>query len=247
MAPKNIIIVPYRDREKHKNMFLEQMVHNFRHLEDYKIYFAHQDDERPFNRGAMKNLGFLITKRMYPNDYKDITYIFHDVDCWHRQPGAIHYLCEKGKVSHFYGYEFALGGMFSIKGEDFEKTGGFPNFWGWGLEDNVIYERCKKVGLEIDRSCFFKIENREIARPFDGFKRVISKKDSYVYKYESPDSFYDIRNVSYKVIDNMINITTFNVKMNENQQEYEEFDIRKGNKLQVPKFRRKAWNFQFNN
>ena len=82
MVPNLIFIVPYRDREEHKHFFTTYMKHI---LEDYKpenyeIYFSHQCDTRSFNRGAVKNIGFLAMKEKYPNEYKNITFVFHDVD-----------------------------------------------------------------------------------------------------------------------------------------------------------------------
>ena len=71
-----IFIVPYRDRENDKAKFLER----FRHRDDFEIFFVHQRDVRPFNRGAMKNIGFLAIKERYPETYRDATFVFHDVD-----------------------------------------------------------------------------------------------------------------------------------------------------------------------
>ena len=83
MVPNKIFIVPYRHREKQKAEFLKHMREKILVDEptgSYEIYFAQQCDERPFNRGAMKNIGFIAMKYKYPADYKQITFIFHDVD-----------------------------------------------------------------------------------------------------------------------------------------------------------------------
>ena len=242
--PTRVFIVPYRDRANHKAEFLKNMKILLEDLTDpYEIYFAHQCDSRPFNRGAMKNLGFIAIKNKYPNNYKDITFIFNDVDTYPCDKGLIDYITTAGKVKHYYGYNFALGGIFSIKGADFEKTKGFPNFWGWGLEDNIMNDRCVSAGLTIDRSCFYEIRDERINRPFDGFLRTISKRDANVYKYETPDNINDLINIKYTTQNEFINITNFECKMKHNEQVYYTYDIRHGNKILIDnKYKRRVWN-----
>lgn len=245
MIPKKIFIIPYRNRENQKAEFLKHMQENILIDEPagtYEIYFAHQCDERPFNRGAMKNIGFIAMTRKYPQNYKQITFIFHDVDTMPANKDLINYDTCPGVVKHFYGYEFALGGMFAIKGGDFERTLGFPNFWGWGLEDNMIQDRCLKIGLKIDRSQFYHMRDERIIRAFDGFERLISKRDAVVYKHETPDNYLCLRNVCWQLHEEFINIVKFECNMDHLKQEYTTYDIRKGNKLVVPPgYNRRIW------
>lgn len=246
--PNKIFIIPYRNRQNQKQAFITQMTNVILVDEpagSYEFYFAHQCDKRPFNRGAMKNIGFLTMKFKYPRDYKNITFIFHDVDTFPSMKGMIDYNTTNGVVKHYYGYKFALGGMFSIKGADFEKCLGFPNFWGWGLEDNVIQDRCVKVGLFIDRTQFYNMLDPKIIRVFDGYDRVISKRDTVVYKHERPDDFLAISGVKWKIENEFINIFHFDCGMDPDKQEYAKHDIRNGNKLLIPKgFNRRVWGFK---
>ena len=247
-VPSRVFIVPYRDREKDKVSFLQNITTL---LEDdptpYEIYFAHQYDARPFNRGAMKNIGFLAVKDKYPDAYREMTFIFHDVDTWPSEKGLIDYNTTPGVVKHYYGFKFALGGIFAIKGADFERTKGFPNFWGWGIEDNVMNDRCLAIGLTIDRSCFYDITDLKIVRSFDGFSRIISKKDSLVYKTSTPDDILSLKDVKWRLYNStekifLINIYRFECTMNYKDQIYQPIDIRVTKKLIVPKstqFRRK--------
>ena len=240
--PKRIFIVPYRNREIHKVMFLKHMTNYLKDSNDWVIYFAHQCDKRPFNRGAMKNIGFLAMKDKYPHHYKDITFIFNDIDSYPRIDGMVPYTTKRGVVAHYYGTTFALGGLFAIKGIDFEKTGGFPNFWGWGMEDNLIYERCLANGLHVDRSCFYPMHDNRIVRLFDGFNRIYSQREVSIYKSEKPDTINDIKNLKYDIQGEFINIDNFTTSEDWTVIDYKNRDIRKGRTLKVEKgFLRKNW------
>jgi hypothetical protein len=125
----------------------------------------------------MKNIGFIAMKEKYPDNYKNITFIFNDVDTL-PFTSILNYQTEEGTVKHFYGFEEALGGIVSIKGSDFEKINGYPNFWGWGMEDACLQKRCNRHDIQIDRSQFYPIGSPEILQLFDGVSRLISKKDN---------------------------------------------------------------------
>jgi len=177
MIPNLVFIVPYRDRKPQKKVF-ECVMSDILKGENYKIFFIHQNDKRPFNRGAIKNLGFLYIKNIYPKDYKNITIVFHDIDFLPYYKNQFDYNTNDGVIKHFFGYKNTLGGMVSIKACDFEKINGFPNIWTWGLEDNILQKRCKKAGFKIDRSNFLhggKDEDKIITL-WHGWDRLINKK-----------------------------------------------------------------------
>ena len=69
-------------------------------------------------------------------------------------------------------------GIFSIRGADFEKINGFPNFWSWCGEDNYILKRVEMCGLYLDRSNFFNILDRNILQMCDGVKKIICRKEA---------------------------------------------------------------------
>ena len=244
IIPKKVFIVPYRNRIQHKFFFSNYMTNTILAGDnDYEIYFSHQCDARSFNRGATKNIGFLAIKQKYPNHYKDITFIFNDVDTMPFDK-IFTYDTVHGIVKHYYGFEYALGGIVAIKGADFEATNGYPNFWGWGMEDNVLQKRCERIGLIIDRTEFFKIGSPEILQLFDGVARLINRKDPWRAEHDNNvDGLRTIHNLAFTIdaestnpLDNVhtvnsnkiqiINISTFMTGVRFEHDNYYQYDIR---------------------
>lgn len=243
IIPKRIFIVPYRNRVQHKFFFCKYMSFLLEDKNDYEIFFSHQCDARTFNRGAIKNIGFIAARNKYPEHYKDITFIFNDVDTIPFNK-IFDYETTHGVVKHYYGFKYALGGIVVMKGADFERTNGFPCFWGWGMEDNVLQKRCERLGIQIDRSVFYKIGSPEILQLFDGISRIISKKDPWRGEYdngvdglrtisqlkytideksENPnDNIFMVHNDKIKVI----NVQTFLTHIPFGTEEYYQYDLR---------------------
>jgi hypothetical protein len=131
-----------------------------------------------------------------------------------------------------------------MKGADFEKTNGFPCFWGWGMEDNALQKRCDAVGLRIDRSVFYNIGSPEILQLFDGISRIISKKDPWRGENDNGvDGLRTITQLKYTIDeksenpnDNMftvhndkimfVNVSTFLTHIPFGSEEYYNYDLR---------------------
>lgn len=181
-VPKIVFIVPYRNRPQHQAFFLKyfkkSILDESKWKDDYEIYFSHQCDNRTFNRGAMKNIGFLAIKEKYPHDYLTMTMVFNDVDTVPFDD-IFDYKTSSKVVKHFYGFKYTLGGIVSFQGADFEAVNGFPNYWGWGMEDNVIQKRCEGRNLTIDRSNWFPIGHSNVLQLFEGINRIINRHDPW--------------------------------------------------------------------
>ena len=203
--------------------------------EEYLILYSHQMDQRSFNRGAMKNIGFLYIKSRYPNDYQNITFVFNDVDTMPYSKNLLNYETVPGVVKHFYGYTFTLGGIVSIRGSDIEKTNGYPNYWSWGYEDNAFQVRVNKAGLTIDRSQFYPILDKNILQLKDGITRIVNRGefDRYVNELQyqnNVDGLNTLSNVLYKYDDNtgFLNIGAFLTPIQENPELNKVHDMREG-------------------
>lgn len=213
IVPNLIFIIPYRDREHDKVLFLEKMVpllqDNISYV--YKFLFIHQSDSREFNRGAMKNIGFLVVKDMYPFHYHDITLCFNDIDTYPKDKTIItNYLTSRGIVKHFYGYTFALHSIFCITGYDFERVNGLPNYWSWGYEDNMMYERVVANNIYVDRSLFYPIGDSNIIQYSNTAIRIINEMEYRRFLQKNPEGIHSIHNLRYYMTDDiMVHVVSF--------------------------------------
>lgn len=170
--PTHIIILPYRDRPTELNEFNRVMPEYFnqdiceRQGGRWEIWYIEQSDAKLFNRGALLNIGALeaqrrffgtstITNLINYETLNQITLVFHDVDITIHEPGIIKYECQPGEVRHPYG-EFdprkgpMLGCFCIMRLGDFLRVGGFPNYYGWGLEDVALGHRCLAKQIQIN-------------------------------------------------------------------------------------------------
>ena len=78
---RNIVLIPYRNREKHLEYFLKHSAPKLKaKLDNFELLIIEQSaDNKLFNRGKLLNVGF-----DYCNDDEQEIYFFHhDVDITH--------------------------------------------------------------------------------------------------------------------------------------------------------------------
>ena len=225
-------------------IFMKYLMEDY-DVSDYDIIFSNQIENTTFNRGAMKNIAFLYIKEKYPKDYKNIIFIFNDIDTLPYTKNLLDYNISKGEIKHYYGYKFALGGIFSITGEDFEKINGFPNYWGWGFEDNVMNKRAIQHKININRNTFYPIRSMEILHFFDEINKQMDRNTlntQFIKGYQEEDGLKTIRDLNYKMNQEtkMLDVFHFKSKYNHNQIKPFLHNITTGNKFVNPENRRSS-------
>ena len=142
-----IVIVPERDRGAQ----LEKLVPQLRRRGVDRVVVCSQPVGAPFNRGLVKNVGFLMA-RPAPAD----VVVFHDADLLPGPafPATYPALCQ-GSIAHLYGHRHCLGGIVATHPDTFLSLNGFCNSqWAWGGEDRWLQRSAEAVGVRIDRSTF---------------------------------------------------------------------------------------------
>ena len=232
IIPKIVFIVPYRDREQQQQLFASQMkivMADYNEM-NYKICYIHQCDTRNFNRGAMKNIGFLFVKEKYPNNYKEITLVFNDVDTMPIAKNLLPYETKYNNVKHFYGFTNTLGGIVSILAGDFEKVNGFPNYWSWGYEDNLFLNRILVEKMNVDRDVFYSHKDPIIQQFSDSSERIINKIEYEKYKRQLDDGINKLANVKYEYNDKtgFVDVVSFDTYYKHDATQDKIYDLKQG-------------------
>ncbi|KAK5969584.1 N-acetyllactosaminide 3-alpha-galactosyltransferase, partial [Trichostrongylus colubriformis] len=156
--PEVAVIIPYRDRESHLPVLLNNM-HSFltKQRLDYAIIVVEQVANQTFNRAKLFNVGYVEAKKLY--DWE--CYVFHDVDLLPENDRNLH-TCPTKNPRHLavavdkFHYKLLYAKMFgtstAFTRTQFEKVNGFSNwYWGWGGEDDDMYTRVNLAGYKVDR------------------------------------------------------------------------------------------------
>ncbi|KAJ3588306.1 hypothetical protein NHX12_011899, partial [Muraenolepis orangiensis] len=142
---KVAIIIPFRNRGEHLKFWLFYLHPILQRQQlDYGIYVINQGGTESFNRAKLLNVGY--TEALKDHDYG--CFVFSDVDlipmddrntyaCFD-QPR--HLSVSIDKFGFRLPYYQIFGGASSMSKEQFLKINGFSNnYWGWGGEDDDIY------------------------------------------------------------------------------------------------------------
>ncbi|XP_044766727.1 beta-1,4-galactosyltransferase 6 isoform X2 [Coccinella septempunctata] len=140
------IIIPYRRREEQLRIFLN-FIHHFLQKQKihYKIYVVDQDNDLPFNRAKLLNIG---AKVAMTDGFPCL--ILHDLDLIPLNYGNIygcsniprHMSCSLDSFRYNLPYLTLFGGAAAILSEQYKRINGMSNlFEGWGGEDDDFYNQ----------------------------------------------------------------------------------------------------------
>jgi hypothetical protein len=170
------ICVPFRARGKHA-FRKEQLSRFIKHIQNYmktihpsiryRIVIIEQDNNEPFNRGFLLNIGFVECEKR-TNCYIKY-YIHHNCDLFpvglffetslrgsdphpNDEPVFLDYSYPGPGVRDHFGYTCGLGGICIINRNAFKLINGFPNnCLCWSTEDEIIKQRCERFNIKINR------------------------------------------------------------------------------------------------
>ncbi|KAL3936564.1 MAG: hypothetical protein SGBAC_008149 [Bacillariaceae sp.] len=220
MVHYHAIVVPYRNREYHLHEFQKRLYSyiekNFRHrregqhhVSEFSLWIIEQDDDEPFNRGWLGNVGIAEILRHTP-EVECLT--FHDVDFVPEEKeineaevmGPVYYdMCSvptqtgselfRTGLNWTVGYQEHAGGVVTMHLQHWQAVNGFSNdYVSWGGEDDDLYLRLRdKELLSVNRQRKFLMR-----RPPPGFGRFRTVSDDKEHHIQDANKG---KNANYEV------------------------------------------------
>ena len=122
---------------------------------DYRIFLVHQNDNLPFNRGLLRNIG--VREAMKIDNFDCL--IMQDTDLVPDHDANL-YVCDSENVRHLCPaideqryhllYKYQLGGVLAVRPGVLRMINGFPNlYWSWGQEDDDFAARVVNSGKNV--------------------------------------------------------------------------------------------------
>lgn len=153
------VVVPFWEREHHLAQLRVSMRAHMRihhpSLHYVIVVSEPEDDAKPFNRGMMKNIGFLEAEKVGCTHCA-----FHDVDmlpmtkgCDYSAPEVPARLASQFVTTDLSekprnAWRFFFGGVVIMKNKHFRAANGYSNeYWGWGAEDEDLRWRLLKANI----------------------------------------------------------------------------------------------------
>jgi len=200
---KLTIVVPYRDRKVALDILIPNLIgYVGKQVENYEIIVVEQDDNTPFNKGKLNNIGFKLKS-------EDSTYVcFHDVDLipefsdysYPERPSHLSSHCSQFAYVNI--PDKIMGGVITFKNEHYEQVNGFSNeYEGWGKEDDDLYLRCDRENLIPYKNPFgryFSVPHK--LRLSDDNEKKLHEKNGKRYR-EFSEGKIDIKNDGLMQID----------------------------------------------
>ena len=110
----------------------------------------------------------------------------------------------------------------SFNARDFELSMGFPNYWHWGFEDNMLQKRTMQLNavMSIDRSQFYPVHDTDHITRVDSqdFVKTVNIVEFERYMNNVSEGFSDISDLDYDVIDE------HSIRVNQFSTSYPEFN-----------------------
>ncbi|XP_007487263.1 beta-1,4-galactosyltransferase 6 isoform X3 [Monodelphis domestica] len=154
---KVAVLIPFRNRHEHLPIFFLHLIPMLQKQRlEFAFYVIEQTGTQPFNRAMLFNVGF-------KEAMKDMVWdciIFHDVDHLPENDrnyygcGEMprHFAAKLDKYMYILPYNEFFGGVSGLTVDQFKKINGFPNaFWGWGGEDDDLWNRVHYAGYNVTR------------------------------------------------------------------------------------------------